>query len=532
MSSSNGGSSVGAGTRLCRCVPTMLNVVIHRLGLWGTKLCRDMHQLARCMEEQWRPALRRAGESECRLVLTDEGERLELHAAGRTESLHAPYGVLAGFLQSLGVRDVVLDADLDSNQISDVFEIVWLLRRRLRGDASSRWSRMLGHDALHDALVSEDGLRIACCQVYLDCATGRLRIRSSYCPLTFSRAVTAYMNRTSRFRDHRSFFRAAPRYALIVALMVLAPTLQMALHSPHRVAAVSVSVVLTAVLAIGTFVVLQAIGAIQYDKEHQARELARRHEALRRAHESLNTDLERARRIQQHLIPDDPPDPLPGHAAVASWFCPEMAVGGDYYDFRRLPDDRLAILLADVSGHGMSGAFITGIIKTAFEIGYREEMPPAAFVALLNRELERMTPDDSFAAIAFAVYDAPRNLLTYATAGHAPVPMILRSSAEQVLLGEPMGTVAGVSSEAVYEDGTITLAPGDKFILCTDGITDTVSPEGELYGLPRLRGLLHCGAELGATELCRLIQSAVLTHAANAEQSDDQTLVIVEALGA
>jgi sigma-B regulation protein RsbU (phosphoserine phosphatase) len=140
-------------------------------------------------------------------------------------------------------------------------------------------------------------------------------------------------------------------------------------------------------------------------------------------------------------------------------------------------------------------------------------------------------PDDSFAAIIFAVYDAPRDTLTYATAGHAPVPMILRRSAEQVFLHEPMGLVAGVTATAMYEDGVVALAPGDKFILCTDGITDTISPEGEMYGLPRLRGLLHCAVEMSAEELCRLIQTAVLTHAASAEQNDDQTLVIVEALG-
>jgi len=532
MSSSNEKRLAGRAAKLCRCVPRRVSALVHRLGLCRTNLCGEMRQLARRLESERLPVLRRAGESECVIVPTEAGGRLELRAGGLTHQLTAATGVLASFLQDLGIRAITLDTDLESNQIDDVLEVLWVLRRRLRGAEPGYWSGVLGYEAMLDAMDSEEGLHVACCQVNLDRETGRMHVRNSYCPLTWSRAATAFMNRTSRFRDHRSFFLAAPRYALIVAVLVLAPTLQMALHSPHPVAAVIVALLLTLLLGTGTFIVLQAIGAIQYDKEHQAKELAKRHEALVRAHESLGTDLERARRIQERLIPEDAFDPMPGHAAVASWFRPEMAVGGDYYDFRRLPDDRLAILLADVSGHGMSGAFVTGIIKTAFELGYRAGMSPAKFLALLNRELERMTPDDSFAAIIFAVYDAPKNTLTYATAGHAPVPMILRHSAEQVFLHEPMGLVAGVAADATYEDGSVALEPGDKFILCTDGITDTISPEGDMYGLPRLRGLLHCAVEMSADELCRLIQSAVLTYAANAEQNDDQTLVIVEALDA
>jgi serine phosphatase RsbU (regulator of sigma subunit) len=531
MSSSNTDQRARTVRKFCGCVPRTLNVLVHRMGLCRTKLCGEIRHLARRMEVERFPMLRRGGDSECVIVPVEAGDGLDLRAGGRTLPFSMPSGVLAGFLQGVGIRAITFDTDLESNQINDVFDILWILRRRLRGGEPGYWSRVFGHDAMFAALGSEDGLHIACCQVNLDRETGRMCIRNSYCPLTLSRAATAFMNRTSRFRDHRSFFLAAPRYALIVAVLVLAPTLQMARHSSHPVAAVIVVLLLALLLGTGTFVVLQAIGAIQYDKEHQAKELAKRHEGLVRAHESLGKDLERARRIQERLIPDEAADPMPGHAAVASWFRPEMAVGGDYYDFRRLPDDRLAILLADVSGHGMSGAFVTGIIKTAFELGYRADMSPAAFMALLNGELERLTPDDSFAAIIFAVYDAPQNTLSYATAGHAPVPMILRRSAEQVFLSEPMGLVAGVTAGATYEDGTVALNPGDKFVLCTDGITDTVSPEGVLYGLPRLRGLLHCAVEMSADELCRLIQSAVLTHAANGEQNDDQTLVIVEALG-
>ena len=105
------------------------------------------------------------------------------------------------------------------------------------------------------------------------------------------------------------------------------------------------------------------------------------------------------------FLPDPARQPFPQQLSFAHVFRPEMAVGGDYYDLKALDDRRVALLLADVSGHGMSAAFITGLIKTTFEFGYSPDQTPPQFMARLNNVLERLTPTSSFAGVIFAVYD-------------------------------------------------------------------------------------------------------------------------------
>jgi serine phosphatase RsbU (regulator of sigma subunit) len=389
---------------------------------------------------------------------------------------------------------------------------------------------MLGRDKVLVALQSKQGLNTSCADVRLIQEDRELRIDNSYCPLTFSRAATAYKNKVAEFQDHRAFFKAAPRYALIVGLTVLMPVLAMWIWPNYPVAAAGAALLAAGGLAVATFIVMETIGAVEYDKEHQAQELRARHGALTQAHSEIQKDLERARRIQRMLIPDDHAQPLPEHCRLAYRFVPEMAVGGDYFDVRANGGEELALLLADVSGHGMSGAFITGLIKTAFELAYDPVEAPHRFMEVLNRLLERNTPADSFAAIMFVVYDAYHQRLRYVVAGHAPVPFLVRKNGDIEALDQSGGLITGVQEDASYVYEQVDVHPGDLLVMCTDGITDAANAVGEFFGRRALEELLRSQAGSSAREVVQAIDAALREHVRNAAQTDDQTVIAMQVL--
>ncbi len=521
----------GGVTRARSNLAAGLDAVNSFLFLRHRRLGAEIRMLGRALEETAFPSLKADGEEEVILLVRPEEEGgLTLMAgdAARPECC-MNLSDLPRFLDREGIQRVRVDTELESNQVADVLGMLWQVRHLTADRAGRRRDRLLERDKVHEALCSDEGLHMSCANVRLDTDSGTLFVRNSYCQLLFSRMVTAYKKRKSRFRDHRAFFRAAPRYALLATLVILMPVL-ISLVSPLPAQAITGSIVAVALLVgFGTYMVFQTIASEEYDKEHQARELEQRHAALSRVYEKLRLDLRTARTIQRTLLPETDRQPLPGKLVFAPSFVPEMEVGGDYYDYKRLDDDRVAILLADVAGHGMAAAFVTGLIKTSFEVAQLGRMSPAEFLTELNQLLERLTPPDSFAAVVFAVYDSKRRALSLANAGHTPVPIVVRARTGEVeARREPVGLLCGVEADTEYETAETSLEPHDKLVLCTDGIVDSVNPDGSRFGIERFQNLLRAHAQLPARRLRDFIVDAVAAHVADAAQSDDETFVIVE----
>jgi serine phosphatase RsbU (regulator of sigma subunit) len=425
------------------------------------------------------------------------------------------------------VEEVVFDSDLESNQILDVFRLLWCVRRELTDGSRGWWGRLAHHDEVAEAIRSEEGLHVFCTNVRLE--DGLLRVRNSYCTLTFSRAATTYMRKVSRFPDHRAFFRAAPRYGLLAAVLALAPCLLARWGSLPPPLVLSVGIGVAVVLGLGIMLVFETIGAVQYDKEHQAKEIRRRHRALMRAHHRIEEDLERAERIQRKLIPAGEEQPFPEALRLAHQFEPQMRVGGDYYDFRKVGEGALALIFADVSGHGLAGAFITGIIKTTFEVALDGRREPREFIADLNVLLERLTPEGSYAAVVFAMYDITHRRLSYVNAGHQPVPMLMRAGDLHVSQTDRgTGPVVGFTADGTYEERHIQMEPGDRFILCTDGITESFSEDQELFGEQRLLDVLGQAGTRPVEEVPAQVLEAVEEHCGQAPQTDDRAVLVLE----
>jgi len=506
-----------------------VDMVVSKFLLGWTGLGVEFRRFSRRLEEEIFPAARRRS-SQLKDTPYSPNQEDEETVLEFSTDLPGPYERVGNFLAKLGIRLVRLDADLESVQVLDVLQLLWACRRGLAGDRESAWGRMLRRDAPRDALLSDRGGHVSCSNVRLVPDQGLLRVKNSYCTLTFSRAATVYMKKYSHFPDHRAFFHAAPRYGLLVTLVAFLPVVLGLWVWTSPTVVVFMEAGVAVLLGACTMIILETIGAVQYDKEHQAKELARRHKALMKAHNQIEADLDRAGHIQRKLVPNNETQPFPDHVRLAHSFAPQMAVGGDYYDFRAVSDNLLALLFVDVSGHGMSGAFVTGIIKTACDMGLLEECPPGEFLKTLNQVLERMTPLENFAAVVFGLYDVSTHELVFANAGHHPLPFVVRSDGTVEEAQDSSGTVLGFDPSASFEQSSVKLSAGDRFILCTDGITECANEAGERFGLERLRQVLADNMNMDVEELPDKVLEAVNAHCGKASQDDDRTILSMEVI--
>ena len=240
--------------------------------------------------------------------------------------------------------------------------------------------------------------------------------------------------------------------------------------------------------------------------------------------EQLNRDLEIAHRVQQGLLPSRPPE-LPGYE-IFDFYEAARHVGGDFFAYVPLAGDRLAVVLADVSGKGVAAALLMAALSADVRYCLASEPDVALAVSRINESFLRGGWDDRFATLVVAVLDPASHAVTICNAGHLPV--FMRSPTGEVrevsceLGGLPLGMHAGHE----YRSCTVELAPGEAFLLCTDGVTEAMNHEGRCYGIERLEQAM---AEPAATAsgLGKAILADIDRHAAGATGSDDVCLVCV-----
>ena len=390
-------------------------------------------------------------------------------------------------------------------------------------------SDILTRLAVHSRRVNlSDGLQCACTKTAI--ADGVLSIEYSYCATRFSRFVHWYKARQTHFSDHRALFQAAPKYTLLAAVLAATPPIVYALMESWVVLIVLtvLAVVAISVLMYGFFM---TVGSVEYDNEEKAERLRRANVSLEAYASRTGADLQRARDVQQMLLPDPDRMPLAGRLDWASSFAPETEVGGDYFDAAALDDHRVAIIFTDVSGHGMSAAFVTAIIKTAFQRWVDDGGGDIErFVADLSSGLYRMTPDDSFAASFIAVYDSAAGRLDYVNCGHSPEPWIVPAEAGRavVTLDDARSVLLGILPEMTPEANHKLIGPGDKLVFATDGLVEAMDLDGEQYGIDRLAELIAACRGCPAAEIVARIVQGVAEFSAGTEQGDDQTVLVME----
>jgi sigma-B regulation protein RsbU (phosphoserine phosphatase) len=249
----------------------------------------------------------------------------------------------------------------------------------------------------------------------------------------------------------------------------------------------------------------------------------------------LEEELRIARVIQMSLLPRGPLD-VPG-LGITALCVPAREVGGDYYDFFHLPGDRLGILIADVSGKGTSAALYMAELKgLVLALSHRYDSPRALLIEV-NRIISEHLDSRSFITITYALIDLQEGVMTFCRAGHTPLIFLPGPSstlpAAQVLT--PSGMVLGLRIDGaaekfseLLEEERVDLSPGDVIVLFTDGITEAMNPESDLFGESRLSRIVEEHGHLESGELRERIMREVEAFVGSADQHDDMTMILLK----
>ena len=237
--------------------------------------------------------------------------------------------------------------------------------------------------------------------------------------------------------------------------------------------------------------------------------------------EMQDQELERAREIQESLLPKDIPQ-LPGFEVAAAWH-PARAVGGDYFDVLAIANNRLAICIADVVGKGVSAALLMASVQATVRAFARDSVSPAWVCSRVNSTLCGNIATDKFVTFFYGVLDADMRTLQYCNAGH-PYPILVSSGSIRQL--DQGGAVLGVFPTWKYENSTIELSPGDRLLLFTDGITEAAGPDGQEFGLDNIAAFARAHSADSASALNNLLLAQV-TDFCGAKFQDDATLLVI-----
>ncbi len=243
--------------------------------------------------------------------------------------------------------------------------------------------------------------------------------------------------------------------------------------------------------------------------------------------ERLDRELEIARDVQQHLFPQTLPrvDGLD----FAGYCRPVEGVGGDYYDFLRLPPASLGVAVGDVSGKGIAAALMMASLQASLR---GQTIRPCETLAEMIQNINRLVYDASsdsrYATFFYAQYDPASRILRYVNAGHNP-PIVFRKGDQvrDVQRLEDGGTVVGLFADCHFDEGRVELQSGDVLVAFTDGISEAMNQLDEEFEEERLIEVLRGHKARTAADLISEILERVDAFRADARQHDDMTLVVV-----
>jgi serine phosphatase RsbU (regulator of sigma subunit)/CHASE1-domain containing sensor protein/anti-sigma regulatory factor (Ser/Thr protein kinase) len=240
---------------------------------------------------------------------------------------------------------------------------------------------------------------------------------------------------------------------------------------------------------------------------------------------SVEQELGTARSIQHALLPDDLPK-LEGWK-IAYHYQPAREVGGDFYDFLRLQDGRVGIVIGDVSGKGIAAALVMANTQSVLRaVAKRGDVAPGRVLAEANEVLYTYIPSGTFVTCFYGVLDPQSGRIVYANAGH-DLPYLQRDGDARELRarGMPLGLMSGM----FYEEAEAVLTAGDDLLFYSDGLVEAHDPEGEMFGFPRLRELIMVRAAGSGGELVDFLLAELTRFTGeDSEQEDDITLVTLE----
>jgi len=252
--------------------------------------------------------------------------------------------------------------------------------------------------------------------------------------------------------------------------------------------------------------------------------------AVRRDADELHRELSAAREIQLQLFPAQ--RVLDPRLEIAAENVPALTVSGDYYDFQLIEPGRILFILADVMGHGLPAALMMTSVQAVFRTGVRAGWDLVQLDQRIHDVVEASGQGESFVTGLLGLCDLATDSLTLLSAGH-PWPSIWRSGSRLERNEQACSLPWGIFTERSVAPSVAPLAPGDWSIVAyTDGVAETLGPNGSPYGAARLKDLHHQHRERHAEEICEEILTDVLRSSDDSTpQHDDITLLVLRSSG-
>jgi sigma-B regulation protein RsbU (phosphoserine phosphatase) len=238
----------------------------------------------------------------------------------------------------------------------------------------------------------------------------------------------------------------------------------------------------------------------------------------------MQGEMQLAAKIQLDLLPKAPP-PIAGYE-IAGKTIPAQSVGGDYFDFIPVDDNRLALCLGDVSGKGLPASLLMANLQATIRGQTLADVTAKTCLSRANKLLCQSTDKCNFITFFYALLNHQTHQLIYANAGHNP-PLLFSAEGTHRAL-ERRGLVLGIRDQINYEEETIALQHGDLLVIYSDGIVEAMNNWQEEFGEGRLLEVVMKNREAAANALIEKIIQAVKQHAGQTPQSDDITLVVVK----
>jgi sigma-B regulation protein RsbU (phosphoserine phosphatase) len=254
---------------------------------------------------------------------------------------------------------------------------------------------------------------------------------------------------------------------------------------------------------------------------NQMAEDLERHQVLVVEQERLRRELELSRLIQTQMLPRA--GLRLGPAEIRGVSIPAREVGGDFFNYFVLPDGRLALLVGDVSGKGVSAALLMANVQATLRARLPLETDLATLAEGLDREIDKTTPRGVYFTLFIGILEIDGRTLRYVNAGHNP-QFVLRGDGGIVPLTST-GLPIALFPEHGYREASIDINPGDLLFFYTDGLVETENETGEMFGAERLQALLTADRSAGIDTVLEHVEQVVRTFRGRTEPFDDATMM-------
>ena len=244
-----------------------------------------------------------------------------------------------------------------------------------------------------------------------------------------------------------------------------------------------------------------------------------------RTKERMTSELNFAKEIQLQMMPDKSLNSsLERGFVVRAHIEAAREVGGDFYDFFFIDDERSCVVIGDVSGKGAPGAMLMAVSKTLIKSLAATGMSTANIMSSVNKELSLNNEAAMFVTIFLGIINHPQQLFSYTNAGHNP-PLLKKASGEVVKLDEKHGPMVGPFKGIQYKEGKLELEPGDSLLLFTDGVSEAMDVNSQQFTEQKIADLLAGTAVRSLDKLVDNLVSSIAKFVGDVEQADDITIV-------